>query len=225
MTGLEKKIGYAFKDPSLLETALTHSSYVNEHGLRKQDCNERMEFFGDAILEEFSSAYLYREYPLMMEGELSKMRASLVCEKSLAEAARTLELGKILKLGRGMELGGGREYDSLLSDAFESLLAALVLDGGREVAKELVHTLVMKREPDAALSDPKTALQELVQQKGGSVEYVLVEESGPEHDKHYRYQVKIRDKAYAIGEGRSKKAAQMQAAEKTINMIKESRCI
>ena len=225
MTGLEKKIGYVFKDPSLLETALTHSSYVNEHGLKKQDCNERMEFFGDAVLEELSSAYLYREYPLMMEGELSKMRAALVCEKSLAEAARTLELGKMLKLGKGMERDGGREYDSLLSDAFESVLAALILDGGREVAKELVHTLVMKQEPDTSLSDPKTALQELVQQQGASVEYVLVEESGPEHDKHYRYQVKIQGKPYASGEGRSKKAAQMQAAEKTINMIKESKCI
>ena len=225
MTGLEVKIGYVFKDPSLLETALTHSSYVNEHGLKKQNCNERMEFYGDAILEEVSSAYLYRKYPLLMEGELSKKRAALVCEKSLASAARTLELGKILLLGNGMDRDGGRNFDSLLSDAFESLLAALTLDGGRDVAERLVLSLVMSTDSGEDETDPKTALQEIVQEKGLSVEYVLVGESGPEHDKHYRYEVIIQGKAYGIGDGRSKKLAQMQAAEKTISMIKESKCI
>ena len=225
MTALEKKIGYTFRDPSLLRTALTHSSYVNEHGLKKQDCNERMEFYGDSILEEMSSSYLYRRYPALMEGELSRKRAALVCEKSLAEAARTLELGEALLLGNGMDRDGGRDFDSLLSDAFESLLAALTLDGGRDVAERLVLSLLTGADSGESETDPKTALQEIVQEKGLSVEYVMIGESGPEHEKHYRYETKIQGKTYGTGEGRSKKSAQMQAAEQTLKMIKESKCI
>lgn len=225
MNELEHKIQYSFKDKTLLIKAMTHSSYINEHGLKKQDCNERLEFLGDAILELYSSRFLYENNPELMEGELSKKRASLVCEKSLANAARALRLGEILRLGKGMELSGGRSYDSILSDAFEALLAAIYLDGGEQKASELVHRFVLKETGSSEESDPKTALQELLQKHNRTPEYVLLSESGPEHEKKFEYEVRIDGIRYGKGSGRSKKAAQMEAASNTIRLIREETCI
>ncbi|MBO4412138.1 MAG: ribonuclease III [Lachnospiraceae bacterium] len=225
MTPLEETISYQFKDPVLLKNALTHSSYVHEHGLRKQECNERLEFYGDAILEQISSRYLFAQYPDLMEGELSRRRAALVCERSLAEAARAIGLGKALYLGRGMALSGGRDSDSILSDAFEALLAALTLDGAEEVAKRLVDRYVLNETVQFEEADPKTALQELLQAKNLEAQYVQTGESGPDHDKTFEFEVRIAGKPYARASGHSKKTAQMQAALETIRMIKGQSCI
>lgn len=225
MNELEKQIGYSFRDPGLLRTALTHSSYVNEHSLRKQDCNERMEFLGDALLESASSRFLYAKFPLLMEGELSRKRAALVCESALARAARSVSLGDHLLLGKGMEKGGGRDSDSILSDAFEALLAAMYLDGGIREAEALIERNVLRDTVSDEEIDPKTALQELLQSRGLEPDYVLVNESGPEHDKSFSYEVRIAGRVYGTGNGRSKKAAEANAAAKTIEMLRNEQCI
>ncbi|MBR4768336.1 MAG: ribonuclease III [Lachnospiraceae bacterium] len=217
---LEARLGYSFRDKSLLVHALTHSSYVNEHGLRKQDCNERLEFFGDAILEMIASRHLYQKYPEFMEGELSKRRANCVSERGLAKAARSLDLGDALFLGRGMEESGGRTFDSVLSDAFEALLAALYLDGGLEIPEKIILDYVLVNDEDKLPYDEKTSLQELVQKSGKSVRYELVSEEGPEHERRFTYRVIIGRKPYGEGTGRSKKEAQSNAAEKTLEMIR-----
>ena len=225
MMELEKQIGYSFRDPGLLRTALTHSSYVNEHALRKQDCNERMEFLGDALLESASSRFLYAKYPALMEGELSRKRAVLVCETALARAARSIGLGDHLMLGKGMEKGGGRSADSILSDAFEALLAAMYLDGGIQEAEALIERTVLRDTASDEEIDPKTALQELLQSRGMEPKYILVNESGPEHDKSFSYEVRIERRVYGTGIGRSKKAAEANAAAKTIEMLRNEQCI
>ena len=188
MFTLEKKLGYAFKNKALLENALQHSSYANEHRGGGMRSNERLEFLGDAVLGVVTADYLFRKHPDLPEGDLTRLRAALVCEDSLHEVAQSLELGRHLKLGRGEEQGGGRRRPSILADATESVFAAVYLDGGMEAASELIHRVLLDKGREEAVEerrrDFKTELQELVQRKSGStLGYRLVGSTGPDHAK------------------------------------------
>ena len=223
MNKLEQAIGYEFRDIGLLNHASTHSSYINEHQLNKEDCNERLEFLGDSILEMVTSDYLYHAYPKTMEGELSKLRASIVCERALAKSAREIGLGEFLILGKGMELGGGRESDAITSDAFEAVLAALYLDGGLEEAKKLIDAHVLNHIEERLLfSDSKTSLQEILQEQGKQVRYELISESGPDHDKSFTVAAYVGDTLMGTGTGHNKKQAEQNAAYETINKIRNT---
>ena len=216
---LEEKIGYNFKDSHLLGHAVTHSSYVNEKHMKKADCNERLEFLGDAVLELISSEYLFFENQTMPEGELTKLRASMVCEKALAFCARDLELGSYLLLGKGEDATGGRFRESITSDALEALIGAIYLDGGFANAKEFILKYILNDlEGKRLFYDSKTILQEIVQgdEHSGKLEYVLVEESGPDHNKNYKVEARIGNKSYGCGEGHTKKAAEQEAAYQAI---------
>ena len=214
LSNFEKELHYQFNDIRLLKQALIHSSYINENGLKKPDCNERLEFFGDAVLEMVTSRYLYKTYPDYMEGALSKMRASIVSEKPLARAAREIHLGDYLLLGKGMEKGGGRDNDNILCDAFEAVLAALYLDGGIKEAERLIERVVLSPlKNDEYLEDFKTLLQEAVQEQNGTVLYELISETGPDHDKTFLVQVYVNSEVMGHGSGHSKKEAEMKAAE------------
>ncbi len=219
---LEKKISYSFSDEGLLKHAMTHSSYVNEKRLKKTDCNERLEFLGDAVLELVSSEYLFFENPKMPEGELTKLRASMVCEKALAFCARDLDLGDFLLLGKGEDATGGRKRDSITSDALEALIGAIYLDGGFANAKEFILNHVLNDlEGKRLFYDSKTILQELVQ--GNSEKricYELVGEVGPDHNKSFQMEVRIGDTTYGQGIGRTKKAAEQEAAYQAILKLK-----
>ena len=219
---LEKKISYSFSDEGLLKHAMTHSSYVNEKRLKKTDCNERLEFLGDAVLELVSSEYLFFENPKMPEGELTKLRASMVCEKALAFCARDLDLGDFLLLGKGEDATGGRKRDSITSDALEALIGAIYLDGGFANAKEFILNHVLNDlEGKRLFYDSKTILQELVQ--GNSEKricYELVGEVGPDHNKSFQVEVRIGDMTYGQGIGRTKKAAEQEAAYQAILKLK-----
>ena len=220
---LEKKIGYTFREPALLKQALMHSSYTNEKHLPKYQCNERLEFLGDAVLELVSSEYLYLNSPHTPEGELTKTRASMVCEPSLALCARDIGLGDYLLLGKGEEATGGRYRDSVTSDAMEALIGAVYLDGGFTSAKEFIHRFVLTDLEDKKLFyDSKTILQEMVQgMKAGSISYRLTGEEGPDHDKSFYVEVLIGDRAYGDGKGRTKKAAEQQAAYRAILKLRK----
>ena len=215
---LEKKIGYEFRDFSLLKTAMMHSSYTNERHLEKHRCNERLEFLGDAVLELVSSEFLFRESPKVSEGELTKTRASMVCEPSLAMCARDIGLGDYLLLGKGEEATGGRKRDSITSDAMEALIGAIYLDGGFTSAKEFIHRFVLTDLEDKKLFyDSKTILQEMVQaDMNKEISYRLTGEEGPDHNKSFSVEVMIGGKAYGAGQGRTKKAAEQQAAYEAI---------
>ena len=219
---LEKRIGYTFQDKSLLLLALTHTSYANEH--RKQGChhNERLEFLGDAVLETVSSEYLYKKFPERMEGELSKLRASMVCEPALAYCARNMGLPDFILLGRGEEMTGGRERDSIISDATEALIGAIYLDGGFNKAKEFILSFILDDvETRRLFVDCKTILQEIAQSKTGrSLEYVLVREDGPDHDKHFTVHVRMDGEVLGRGEGHTKKAAEQAAAYEAVLELK-----
>ena len=219
---LEKKISYSFSDEGLLKHAMTHSSYVNEKRLKKTDCNERLEFLGDAVLELVSSEYLFFENPKMPEGELTKLRASMVCEKALAFCARDLDLGDFLLLGKGEDATGGRKRDSITSDALEALIGAIYLDGGFANAKEFILNHVLNDlEGKRLFYDSKTILQELVQ--GNSEKricYELVGEVGPDHNKSFQVEIRIGDTTYGQGIGRTKKAAEQEAAYQAILKLK-----
>ena len=212
---LEQKIGYVFKDKSLIERALMHSSYTNEKHLKKYECNERLEFLGDAVLELVSSAYLFNEFPKVSEGELTKTRASMVCEPSLAMCARDIGLGDYLLLGKGEEATGGRKRDSITSDAMEALIGAIYLDGGRFVLTD--------QEDKKLFYDSKTILQEIVQANmTGNVSYELIDEQGPDHNKIFEVEARIGGKAWGRGKGSSKKSAEQQAAyEAILNLRKK----
>lgn len=214
LKSLEQRIGYTFQDFSFLERAMMHSSYTNELHLPKYECNERQEFLGDAVLELVSSEYLFAELPQVSEGELTKTRASMVCEPSLALCARDIGLGDYLLLGKGEEATGGRLRDSITSDAMEALIGAIYLDGGFEPAKAFILKYILTDLEDKKLFyDSKTILQEMVQaSKEGAVSYQLVGENGPDHSKVFEVEVRIGEKFYGTGEGRSKKAAEQQAA-------------
>lgn len=222
---LEQKIGYTFRDFSLLERAMMHSSYTNEKHMEKYQCNERLEFLGDAVLELVSSEYLFRESPTVSEGELTKTRASMVCEPSLALCARDIGLGGYLLLGKGEEATGGRQRDSITSDALEALIGSIYLDGGFTNAKEFIHRFVLTDLEDKKLFyDSKTILQEMVQASGNAeISYQLVKEEGPDHNKSFFVEVKIGERTFGQGEGRSKKTAEQQAAYQAILKLRKKK--
>ena len=218
---LEEKISYHFQDKHLLAQALTHSSYANEHRLDHNHCNERLEFLGDAVLELISSEYLFFENQTMPEGELTKLRASMVCEKALAFCARDLELGSYLLLGKGEDATGGRFRESITSDALEALIGAIYLDGGFANAKEFILKYILNDlEGKRLFYDSKTILQEIVQAHfKEELSYHLVGEEGPDHDKTFQVELQIGEQVYGIGKGRTKKSAEQEAAYKTILML------
>lgn len=220
---LEEKIEYKFSDPSLILQALTHSSYVNEVRIKKAHDYERIEFLGDAVLEVTVSEYLFKNKPNMREGDMTKLRASLVCEPTLAYIARTaLNLQDYLLLGKGEENCGGRNRDSIISDVFEAIIGALYLDGGIGVASQFINKYVLTdMEKKIEFSDSKTILQEYAQMKGYSLDYELVESYGPEHDRVYVMSAKLGDLYCESAEGRSKKAAEQKAAYKILQLINE----
>lgn len=220
MESLEKRLGYQFRDRKLLEEALNHSSYANEHrgGLGS---NERLEFLGDSVLGFVSAEHLFREHPDLPEGDLTRMRASLVCEQSLYEVARELELGSYLKLGRGEEAGGGRERQSILADAMEAVFAAVYLDGGIEAVRELIVRVLLSQAADSQeRKDYKTTLQEVVQRRSGQVlTYHMIAQSGPDHNKTFLFEVRLNDESVGRGEGRSKKEAEQAAARDALEKM------
>ncbi|MCR5451826.1 MAG: ribonuclease III [Lachnospiraceae bacterium] len=228
---LEEKIGYQFKDSQLLLTALTHSSYANEYANSEAcECNERMEFLGDAVLEVISSEFLYNKYTNMPEGDLSKLRASIVCEPTLASIAKELGLGGFLRLGTGEDKTGGRNRASVTSDALEALIGGIFLDGGMECAKKFVHRFILTDIENKKLyHDSKTVLQEILQEKGlGLPIYEIVGEKGPDHAKSYVAIVRTGDKILGSGEAGSKKHAQQEAAYKALvalDKVKETNII
>ncbi|MBQ8634039.1 MAG: ribonuclease III [Lachnospiraceae bacterium] len=215
---LQHNIGYQFKQEALLRQALTHSSYAHEKNLKELMDNERLEFLGDAVLEVVSSEFLFKNHPEMNEGQMTKLRASLVCEQSLAACARELELGNFLLLGNGEDLTGGRERDSILSDAWEALIGAMYLDGGFTSAKEFILKYVLTDiEHKKLFYDSKTMLQELIQNKyKQSLHYVLLSEDGPDHNKIFTVQAYMDDTPLLTGKGRTKKAAEQNAAYQSL---------
>lgn len=220
---LEEKIGYCFQDQELLKHALRHSSYVNEKHMKKHECNERLEFLGDAVLEVVSSEFLFFEHQTMPEGELTKKRASMVCEPALAFCARDIDLGEYLLLGKGEEATGGRKRDSVTSDAMEALIGAIYLDGGFASAKEFIHRFILNDlENKKLFFDSKTILQEIVQADiNKPITYQLLKEEGPDHNKAFYVEVFIGDVDYGTGKGRTKKAAEQQAAYQAILALKK----
>ena len=219
---LETAIGYRFKNISLLQNALTHSSYANERWHDSLKSNERLEFLGDSILGMIVAEYLYKTFPDRPEGELTRMRADMVCEKTLAAAANRIGLGEHLLLGHGEERFGGRNRESILADAMESIIAACFLDGGIEAAMKIVQQFILVEVPVTKLhnADYKTALQELVQQKKNQVlTYALVGQSGPDHDKQFDVEVSLNGTVVGKGSGRSKKRAEQDAARAAIERL------
>ena len=218
MTTLEEKLGYSFQNPALLENALTHSSRANE-SRGTLSSNERLEFLGDSILGMVVADHLYRNHPDLPEGELTRTRAALVCEESLVEVALELSLGEHLRLGKGEEAGGGRHRPSIQADAVEAVLAAVYLDGGIGSVRKIIQKYILSREV-AGLTKPrdhKTALQELVQRESGQVlQYRLVGEEGPDHDKRFFMEVILNGTPIGSGTGRSKKEAEQMAAQAAI---------
>ena len=211
---LEHRIGYHFQDFNLLVMAMRHSSYVNEHHMERLDCNERLEFLGDAVLEVVSSEFLYKNFPELPEGELTKKRASMVCEPSLAFCARQIDLGSYLLLGKGEEGTGGRNRDSIVSDAMEATIGAIFLDGGFTNAKEFILNYILNDiEHKQLFYDSKTILQEIIQARTEEpMAYEVLKEEGPDHDKNFRVAVKVGNKILGTGSGRTKKAAEQEAA-------------
>ena len=210
---LEKKIGYEFKDKALLCQALTHSSFSNEQKINKYHNYERLEFLGDAVLELASSRFFFVNYPDMSEGEMTRRRSSTVCEPALAFCAKDLNLGAYILLGKGEEATGGRSRDSIISDVMEAIIGAIYLDSGFERAEKFIMDFILSDlENKQLFYDSKSILQERVQKTGGVVHYELVEETGPEHDKQFVVRALINNRAVSTGIGRSKKAAEQQAA-------------
>ena len=199
METLEKKLGYAVRDPALLQAALYHSSYANEHRGAHIASNERLEFLGDAVLGFVTAEHLYKKHPDLPEGDLTRIRAALVCEESLHEVAQTLSLGDHLCLGKGEEQGGGRRRPSILADATESVFAAVYLDGGIEAARELIHRVLLDKEREERKSDQV-------------LRYELTGSSGPDHAKEFAFRVTLNGVTVGEGMGRSKKEAEQSAA-------------
>ena len=219
---LETAIGYRFHNIELLQNALTHSSYANERWHNSLLSNERLEFLGDSVLGMLVADFLYRGFPDRPEGELTRMRADMVCEQALAAAANRIGLGEHLQLGHGEEQGGGRKRNSILADAMESVIAACFLDGGLDAALKVVQQFILVEVPVTKLhnADYKTQLQELVQQKKNQVlSYALIGESGPDHDKKFDVEVKLNGKVVGSGSGSSKKRAEQDAARAAIESL------
>ena len=219
---LEAAIGYKFKNIALLQNALAHSSYANERWHNSLMSNERLEFLGDSILGMCVAEYLYCTFPDRPEGELTRMRADMVCEQTLANVAGRIGLGNHLLLGKGEEQGGGRTRNSILADAVESVIAASFLDGGMDAAKQFIQKFILVEVPVKKLHnvDYKTSLQELVQQKKNQVlTSTMVGESGPDHDKHFEVEVCLNGKVVGLGSGSSKKRAEQDAARVAIEAL------
>ena len=224
MTDIKKfqeVIGYHFHDEKLLRQALTHSSFANEKHLKKHSDNERLEFLGDAVLEIISSEFLYKEYPDKPEGELTKLRASIVCEPTLALCTKDIALGEYLLLGKGEDQTGGRGRKSILSDALEAVIGAIYLDGGFANAKEFIHKYILTDiEHKQLFYDSKTILQEIVQENGTQpVEYILTKEEGPDHNKNFTVEARVNGKVMGQGSGHTKKAAEQAAAYQAIRVL------
>lgn len=220
---LQEIIGYRYQNEALLFQALSHSSFANEHKSEGYHDNERLEFLGDSVLEVCSSDFLYRKYPEMPEGDLTKFRASIVCEPTLALCARQFGLPEYLLLGKGEEHTGGRRRNSIVSDALEAVIGSIYLDGGFVPAKAFIDRFIMDdAEHKKLFVDSKTILQEVVQREPGTeMEYRLTGEEGPDHDKHFSVRVRIGEKEYGEGSGSTKKAAEQEAAYHTLLMLKE----
>ena len=210
---LEGKIGYEFKNKELLLQALTHSSFSNEQKINKFKDYERLEFLGDAVLELLSSQFFFETYPEMSEGEMTRLRSSMVCEPALAFCARELSLGDYILLGKGEEATGGRKRDSIISDVMEAVIGAVYLDGGIKKADEFIKKYILSDlENKQLFYDSKTLLQEKMQKQGRNITYELVSETGPDHDKTFTVEIRIDGEAVGRGQGRNKKSAQQQAA-------------
>ncbi len=224
MQTLEERLGYTFRDKSLLQGAMIHSSYANEHRGSGLQSNERLEFLGDAVLGLVSGEHLFRTHPEAPEGDLTRMRAALVCEESLYEVAQSLGLGEYLKLGKGEESGGGRNRPSILADATESVFAAVYLDGGMEAARALIHRVLLNEDREASVEsrrrDFKTALQEVVQRKSDQVlRYEMVGSAGPDHARVFTACVTLNGQMIGLGTGRSKKEAEQDAARTALEKL------
>ncbi|MDE6763056.1 MAG: ribonuclease III [Oscillospiraceae bacterium] len=221
-TEFEKKIGYTFKNKELLHEALSHSSYANEVK-RGRNSNERLEFLGDSVLSIVVSKHLFTHFKHLPEGELTKIRASLVCEKALFEFSKKIDLGKHILLGKGEENSGGRTRPSIVSDAFEAVIAAVFLDGGMEEAEKYVLSFIPKNleaNSSKSLHDYKTMLQEIIQKNPEErVEYVLADQTGPDHDRKFVIQVRLNSNVIGTGEGHSKKQAEQAAAREALRLM------
>ncbi len=219
---LQGKIGYQFQDETLLKQALTHSSFANEQKINKLNNYERLEFLGDAVLELVSSEFLYNENENMPEGQLTRLRASMVCEPALAYCARDIQLNTYILLGKGEESTGGRKRDSITSDVMEAVIGAIFIDGGIENAKKFIYRFVLSDLEDKILfMDSKTLLQEEIQKKNTSqLRYELVGEEGPDHDKQFSVEAYLDEHLIGSGVGRTKKAAEQQAAYEALKKLK-----
>lgn len=224
MRTLEERLGYTFRDRKRLEGALYHSSYANEHRSLGIHSNERLEFLGDAVLGLVTADYLFRKHPDLPEGDLTRIRAALVCEESLHEVAQSLDLGSYLKLGKGEEAGGGRHRPSILADATEAVFAAVYLDGGITAASELIHRVLLDVEREEVVEerrrDYKTLLQEHIQRKAGQeLTYCMVREEGPDHAKTFVTEVRLNGTAIGEGSGHSKKESEQMAAKSALEKL------
>lgn len=225
MHTLEEALGYTFKDKALLRAALYHSSYANEHRGGGISSNERLEFLGDAVLGLVTADDLFAKYPDLPEGDLTRIRAALVCEESLHEVAQSLHLGDFLQLGKGEEMGGGRQRPSILADATESVFAAVYLDGGMEEARSLIHRVLLDKERVEVVEerrrDFKTELQEFVQRKPNqTLHYEMVSATGPDHAKEFTFCVTLNGEVIGLGKGHSKKEAEQIAAKTALEQMK-----
>ena len=222
-TEFENKIGYTFRNKDLLHEALSHSSYANENKHHGRHSNERLEFLGDSVLSIVVSEHLFTHFKHLPEGELTKIRASLVCEKALFEFSKKIDLGQHLLLGKGEENSGGRERPSIVSDAFEAVIAAIFLDGGMEAAEKYVLSFIPKNldaNSAKALQDYKTMLQEIIQRNPEErVEYVLADQIGPDHDRKFVVNVCLNSNVIGTGEGHSKKQAEQAAAKEALKLM------
>ena len=222
MIKLEEKLEYSFNDPILLKNALTHSSYANENRAEGIPNNERLEFLGDSVLGFVTAKHLYSMKPTISEGKMTRLRAELVCEKSLHEVAKELSLGDYLRIGKGEERSGGRQRASILADAVEAVIAAIFLDGGMEPAEKFIKRMLLTDEKIAAhhATDYKTVLQELIQRKPGQLlEYVEAGETGPDHDKRFLSDVRLNGETIGSGSGRTKKEAEQSAARAALERL------
>lgn len=223
MEELQKKLGYEFKDKSLLKKALKHSSYANENKA-EGECNERLEFLGDSVLGFSVATYLYKNFPNLPEGKMTRLRSEMVCEENLAKAAKELGLGEKLLLGKGEEKGGGRNRPSISADAMEAVIAAIFLDSGYDEADRLINDLIISNfviDDNALLVDYKTRLQELVQRKAGQhLVYEEMGEEGPDHDKVFTVAAVLNGETLAVGVGKSKKIAEQDAAKAALGKLK-----
>jgi len=224
-TQLQEQTGFLFNDEKLLKQAFTHSSYVNEHRRKPYEDNERLEFLGDAVLELTVSKYLFLKYPMMSEGELTKLRAAIVCEPSLVNFANDVSFGHYIRLGKGEEMTGGRERPALLADVFEAFIGALYLDLGLDCVIQFLERVVFPKINEGAFShvmDYKSQLQELVQRDGtGALEYHILQEKGPAHNREFVSLVSLNQEELGTGMGRSKKEAEQRAAQCALLALKE----